>query len=116
MKYIVVGMIAAASWLVADSALAIDMPPLAKKNNCVACHAIDRKIVGPAWMDVSKRYKDATKYIYREKEYSLQEGLAMKVSRGGSGSWGTVPMPPNVPAVKEADIRELVQFILSIAK
>ena len=98
------------------SALAMDMPPLAKKNNCVACHAIDKKVVGPAWMDVSKKYKNATTYTYKGKEYPLFEGLVMKVSRGGSGNWGTVPMPGNAPAVKDDDIRTLVKFELSLAK
>lgn len=116
MKYVIVGMIALTVLVAADPALAIDMPPLAKKNNCVACHAIDKKIVGPAWMDVSKKYKEATKYTYRGSEYPLFDGLTMKVSRGGSGSWGAVPMPGNAPAVKDADIRELVQFILGLAK
>ncbi len=116
MKNFIVGIIATAVLMAAGSALATEMPPLAKKNNCVACHSIDKKIVGPAWMDVSKKYKEATKYTYRDKEYPLFEGLVMKVSRGGSGNWGTVPMPANAPAVKDADIRELVQFVLRLAK
>lgn len=116
MKSIVVCMIAAAGLMAASSTMATDMPPLAKKNNCVACHSVDKKIVGPAWMDVSKKYKGATTYTYKGKEYPLLEGLVMKVSRGGSGNWGTVPMPANAPAVKEADIRELVKFELSLAK
>ena len=116
MKKIIVNMFASAVLMAASSAMATDMPPLAKKNNCVACHSIDKKIVGPAWMDVSKKYKGATKYTYREREYPLFEGLVMKVSKGGSGNWGTVPMPANAPAVKEADIKELVQFILQLAK
>lgn len=116
MKSIVTSMIAAASLMVAGSATAIEMPPLAKKNNCTSCHAIDRKIVGPAWMDVSKKYKNATTYTYKGKEYPLLEGLIMKVSKGGSGNWGSMPMPANAPAVKDSDIRELVKFELSLAK
>lgn len=116
MKSIVVSMITAAGLMATGSAWATDMPPLAKKNNCVACHAIDHKVVGPAWMDVSKKYKNATTYTYKGKEYPLLEGLIMKVSHGGSGNWGSVPMPANSPAVKDADIRELVKFELSLAK
>ncbi len=116
MKSFFVRMAVVAGLMVIYSATATDMPKLAKKNNCVACHAIDKKIVGPAWMDVSKKYKNATTYTYRDKEYPLLEGLVLKVSRGGSGNWGTIPMPANAPAVKEADIRELVQFELSLAK
>jgi cytochrome c551/c552 len=115
MRFIAVSLIAAC-WIVAGSALAVDMPPLAKKNNCVACHAIDKRVVGPSWMDVSRMYKEVIKYTYHEKEYPLMEGLVMKVSRGGAGNWGTVPMPGNSPAVKDEDIRELVKFILSLAK
>jgi cytochrome c551/c552 len=109
-------MTVAAGMAIANNAMATDMPALAKKNNCVACHSVDKKIVGPAWMDVSKKYKDATTYTYKGKEYPLFEGLVMKVSKGGSGNWGSVPMPANAPAVKDADIRELVKFELSLAK
>lgn len=116
MKSVVASVIAVAGLLVAGSTMAIDMPPLAKKSNCTSCHSIDKKIVGPAWMDVSKKYKNATTYNYKGKEYPLLEGLVMKVSKGGSGNWGSMPMPANSPAVKEADIRELVTFELSLAK
>ncbi len=116
MRSIFVCMTVAAGMAIANNAMATDMPALAKKNNCVACHSVDKKIVGPAWMDVSKKYKDATTYTYKGKEYPLFEGLVMKVSKGGSGNWGSVPMPANAPAVKDADIRELVKFELSLAK
>ena len=56
MRYITAG-IALAGLMVAGSEMAADMPELAKKNGCVACHAIDRKVMGPAWMEVSKKYK-----------------------------------------------------------
>lgn len=109
-------MIAGSAMVIAGSAIAIEMPDLAKKHSCTACHAIDKKTVGPAWMDVSKKYKDASKYTYNGKEYGLEEGLIIKVSKGGSGNWGTMPMPANAPAVKAADIKELVQFVLRLAK
>jgi cytochrome c len=116
MKIIFASMTVFIVWMMTSPAMAIDMPPLAKKNNCVACHAIDHKIVGPAWMDVSKRYKNETTYTYRGTQYPLFEGLVMKVSRGGSGNWGAMPMPGNAPAVKDEDIRELVKFVLGLAK
>jgi cytochrome c len=116
MKFTFASLAVAAILMTASSAKAIDMPALAKKNNCVACHAIDHKVVGPAWMDVSRKYKNATTYTYRGKEYPLFEGLVMKVSRGGSGNWGSMPMPGNSPAVKDADIRQLVKFVLNLAK
>ncbi|OIR13960.1 cytochrome c-551 precursor [mine drainage metagenome] len=125
MKSIIVSMTVVAGMMVAGSAMAVDMPPLAKKNNCVACHAIDHKVVGPAWMDVSKKYKGATKYKYSNngsnapdaKEYPLVEGLMMKVSKGGHGNWGSAAMVPNDPAgTKQGEIKELVEFVLGLAK
>lgn len=93
------------------------MPQLAKKNNCTACHSIDKKIVGPAWKDVALKYKGAAKFEYDGKEYPLEEGLVMKVSLGGSGHWSSMPMPANDPSgAKKADITELVRFILGLAK
>ncbi|MBI5919059.1 MAG: c-type cytochrome [Nitrosomonadales bacterium] len=117
MKSIIASMIAAAGLMAAGSALATDMPELAKKSNCTACHSIDKKVVGPAWKDVGAKYKGAAKFTYNGKEYGLEEGLVMKVSKGGSGNWGSMPMPANDPSGnKQADIKQLVQFILGLAK
>lgn len=91
------------------------MPQLAQKNNCTACHAIDKQIVGPAWADVAKRYKGQTRYSYMGKEYELKEGLMMKVSQGGMGNWGTVAMPASDPArTPRADIGQLIDFVLAL--
>lgn len=108
MKSIIVSMTVAAGLMIAGSAMATDMPAVAKKNNCTACHAIDKKVVGPAWMEVAKKYKgDAT----------AEAKLITKVSKGGSGAWGSMPMPANDAAgKKQADMKELVQFILGLAK
>ncbi len=108
MKSILVSIAVAAGLMIAGSAMATDMPVLAKKNNCTACHAIDKKVVGPAWMDVAKKYKgDAT----------AEAKLITKVSKGGSGVWGSMPMPANDAAGKKQDqVKELVQFILGLAK
>jgi cytochrome c len=125
MKSIIVSMFAAAGLMVAGSAFAVDMPDLAKKNGCTACHAIDKKVVGPAWMDVSKKYKGAKTYKYSNtgsaspdaKEYPLEEGLMMKVSKGGHGNWGAVPMIANDPSgAKQDQIKQLVEFVLGLAK
>ncbi len=116
MKSILVGILATAGLTVASATLAADMPLLARKSNCSACHSIDKKMVGPAWMDISMKYKNATSYTFNGKKYPLQEGLIMKVSRGGSGNWGTMPMPANAPAIKETDIKALVIFVLGLAK
>ncbi|MFZ5524902.1 MAG: c-type cytochrome [Pseudomonadota bacterium] len=107
MKSIITGM-AIAGLLVAGSAMAAEMPALAKKMNCTACHAIDKKIVGPAWQDVANKYKG---------DASAAEKLQVKVSKGGSGNWGTMPMPANDAAgTKQAEIKELVAFVLGLAK
>ena len=108
MKSILVSMIAAAGLMVAGGALAAEMPALAKKHNCTACHAIDKKVVGPSWEDVAKKYKGDAK---------AEANLLTKVSKGGSGVWGTMPMPANDAAgTKQDDMKELVKFIMSLAK
>lgn len=95
----------------------LGMPAVAKRHNCPACHSITKKIVGPAWMNVSIKYKGVEKFEYNGKEYPLVEGLMMKVSQGGSGHWGSMPMPANdYKGVMQADIRELVLFVLGLAK
>jgi len=76
---------------------------LATKYNCLACHAVDKKLVGPAYQDVAKKYKG---------DKSAAEKLAGKVKGGGSGVWGAIPMPPN--NVPDADIKTLVDWILSL--
>ena len=102
-----------------------EMPELAKKNGCTACHKIDKKLIGPAWMDVSKKYKGAKEYAFSPKgsaapdakTYPLVEGLMMKVSKGGTGNWGTAAMIANDPTGKKQDqIKELVEFVLGLAK
>jgi cytochrome c551/c552 len=117
MKSIIVSIVATAGLMLAGGVMAEDMPALAKKNNCTACHSVDKKVVGPAWMDVSKKYKGAANFEYNGKQYPLMEGLMMKVSKGGSGHWGSMPMPANdASGTKQSEIKELVTFILGLAK
>ena len=94
-------MVAAAGVLAAPVAQADEA--LLKKHNCVACHQIDKKVVGPAYKDVAKKYKG---------QKGIAVTLAEKVKKGGQGAWGPVPMPPN-PQVPDADIKKMVEFILS---
>ena len=77
---------------------------LAKKHNCLACHQVDKKNVGPAYKDIAKKYKGQ----------NVAATLAAKVKKGGSGVWGPVPMAPN-PAVPDADIKKLVDWILKLS-
>jgi cytochrome c len=120
MRSIVVSMVATIPMMVGSAMAAeipAEMPVLAKKNNCTDCHAIDKKIVGPSWLDVARKYKGVAEFEYKGKKYPLQEGLIMKVSKGGAGNWGPMPMPINDPSgAKQADIKELVQFVLGLAK
>lgn len=106
MKSIIVSIIAAAGLMAAGSALAVDMPELAKKNSCVACHAIDKKLVGPAWQAVADKYKG---------DAGAKAKLVPKMIKGGSGSFGAMPMPAN-PKLSEADAGTLVDFVLGLAK
>ena len=91
----------AASALVSGAAMA--SADLAKAKNCVACHAVANKVVGPAYKDVAAKYagqKDA------------EDKLTQKVLKGGSGVWGAIPMPAN-GQVNEAEARILVKWVLS---
>ena len=76
---------------------------LAKKHNCLACHTVDKKSVGPAYKDIAKKYKGQ----------NVAAKLEEKVKKGGQGVWGPVPMPPN-PAVPDGDIKTLVDWILKM--
>jgi cytochrome c len=79
---------------------------LAQNNGCFTCHAVDKKIIGPAWIDVATKYRDDVK---------AEAWLVSKVSKGGNGVWGhEVAMPPFSPYMQETDIRTLVQFILTL--
>jgi len=77
---------------------------LLKKNNCTACHAIDKKLVGPAYKDVAKKYAG---------DAGAAKMLAEKVKKGGKGTWGQVPMPPN-PQVSDADIDAMITYVLQL--
>jgi len=113
---LIIGIAISASLVAVDSAAA-NMPQLARELNCTACHAIDYRMAGPAWKDIAARYKGVTVFNYRGKNYSLVEGLVMKVSMGGSGNWGSAPMPANDPSgSKKAEIAQLVRFMLGLAK
>ena len=85
-------------------ALAADELALAQKSGCTACHAVDKKVVGPAYKDVSAKYKG---------DKAAAAKLEEKVKKGGVGVWGQIPMPPNTQ-VSDADTKKLVAWILSL--
>jgi cytochrome c len=105
MKTMVLTLAATAGLLAAGVANAQANPEdLAKKNMCLSCHAVDKKLVGPAYKEVAAKYKgDAT----------AEGKLIEKVKKGGSGVWGQIPMPPN-STVKDDDIKTLVKWILAM--
>jgi len=76
---------------------------LAKKHACFACHAVDKKLVGPSYKDVAAKYRG---------DKGAEAKLFDKVKKGGTGVWGQIPMPPNA-AVPDADLKALVKWIMS---
>jgi cytochrome c len=98
MKVLVLALVGAAFAIPAQADEA-----LAKKHNCLACHTVDKKLVGPSYKDIAKKYKGQ----------SVAAQLEQKVKKGGQGVWGPVPMPPNA-AVPDADIKKLVDWILKL--
>lgn len=79
---------------------------IAQKNACVACHAVDKKLLGPAYQEVAKKYAG-------QKDAAAQ--LAVSIKKGGSGKWGAVPMPAQA-ALSDADAQALATWILGGAK
>ena len=100
MKAVYVAMMAAAGIVMAGQAQADE--DLAKSKNCMACHAIDKKLVGPAYKDVAAKYKGDAK---------APAMLAEKIKAGGKGVWGQIPMPPNNVTPEEA--AKLAAWVLS---
>ena len=96
------GVLVAASAVIAVPAQADEA--LAKKHNCLACHQVDKKAVGPAYKEIARKYKG---------QAGADAMLAEKVKKGGSGVFGPIPMPPNA-AVPDADVKKLVDWILKM--
>lgn len=77
---------------------------LATSKNCMACHAVDKKLVGPAYKDVAAKYSN---------DKTAVDKLAAKIIKGGSGVWGAIPMPANAQ-VNEAEAKKLAAWVLSL--
>lgn len=108
MKALLLTIAAAGSMLAASQSYAVDAAAakaLAQKSGCLACHSVDQKVLGPAYKDVAAKYKG---------DKTAEAKLVEKVKKGGSGVWGPMPMPPNSPQVKDADIKTVVEWILSL--
>ncbi|GGX02369.1 c-type cytochrome [Undibacterium macrobrachii] len=94
----------AASVMMLASGSAMANADLAKSKNCMSCHSVDAKILGPSFKDVAKKYAG---------DKAAEGKLAAKVIKGGSGVWGAIPMPANAQ-VSEAEAKTLVKWILSL--
>lgn len=84
--------------------LAAANPELAKEKNCLSCHSTDKKVIGPAYKDVAAKYVG---------QVGIEDRLTKKVLSGGSGVWGSMPMPANIQ-VTEAEARTLVKWVLQL--
>ena len=111
------------------AAAATEMPELAKASGCTNCHAIDKKVIGPAWMDVSKFYNGKLAKTPTGKDVKeatggqpVEQFLIQKVSKGGHGNWSNAPMIANdnvfnqPSEAKQASIKQLVEFVLALSK
>jgi cytochrome c len=94
----------AALLLLSGAASADDAQALAQKNACMSCHGVDKKIVGPAFKEVAKKYAG---------DKTAKDKLVAKVKTGGKGVWGQIPMPPNT-GVKKEDAEKIVEWVLSL--
>ncbi len=103
MKAFVIMVVTASALMMGGQAAANEA--LAKQSGCLACHGIDKKVLGPGLKDIAAKYKG---------DKSAQAKLVNKVKVGGSGVWGPMPMPANSPQVKDADIQTIVKWILSL--
>ena len=107
MKIVVTLLAATAAATLAAGVHAADVKAaeaLAQASGCLACHTLDKKLVGPGFKEIAERYR---------KDKGAEANLVEKVKSGGKGVWGDIPMPPNAH-VKDADIKTLVRWILSI--
>ena len=102
MKAVYVALMAAGAVFAGQAHAQADAEALAKSKNCMSCHAVDKKLVGPAYKDVAAKYKG---------DKAAVATLAAKIKAGGSGVWGQVPMPPNNVTPEEAT--KLATWVLS---
>lgn len=98
-----VSIVGSAIGLMSLPAMADSGADLAKKNNCMSCHGVDKKIVGPAFKDIAKKYKGNAGAVAM---------LTAKVRDGGKGVWGPIPMSPN-KGINDADLKTMVEYVLA---
>lgn len=106
MKSSILSMVATASLIISGVSLAADMPAAAKAK-CNACHAVDKKVVGPSYMDISAKYKG---------DADAAGKIAANVTKGGSFGWKLGMMPPKGMGANEAEIKAMSEYIAGLAK
>lgn len=104
MKSIFISMTVAAGLMAAGSAMATDMPAVGK-TRCGACHAIDKKMVGPAWNDVAKKYNG---------DPNAASKIAANITKGGEFGWKMSKMPPKGMGATDTEIKSLAEFIAGL--
>lgn len=97
-------LIAAAAALALSAGAASADQALAQKSACMSCHQVGKKVVGPAFKDVAKKYKGDPK---------AAEHIVSVIKKGGKGNWGNIPMPPH-PQVSDANAKKLADWVLSL--
>jgi len=106
MKNSIFGMMAVASLIFAGSAMAGD-PPAAAKGKCGGCHAVDKKMVGPSYMDIAAKYKGDADAVGK---------LTANITKGGMLGWKIAAMPPRGLNASDAEIKEIAEYIAGLAK
>lgn len=106
MKSVITGLFVAASLTVAGTAVAANMPSVAKAK-CNMCHALDKKVVGPSFMDISNKYKGDPEAVAK---------LEANITKGGSFGWKYTNMPPRGMGASNAEIKEMAEYIAGLAK
>ena len=101
MKHILVAFATLAAGVIVSTPALADLQ-LATAKNCMACHAVDKKLVGPSYKDIAAKYADQKDAV---------DKLVVKVMKGGSGVWGPIPMPANAQ-VNADEAKKLVTWIL----
>lgn len=106
MKSSILSAVATASLIISGAALAADMPSVAK-SKCSMCHAVDKKVVGPSFMDISKKYKG---------DHDAAAKIAANITKGGAFGWKLSNMPPRGMGATDAEIKAMSGYIAGLAK
>jgi len=96
-----------ASINITSASEASDGREIAKKNLCLGCHAETKKVVGPAFIEVAKRYDNSP---------ATFKYLSSKIKEGGVGAWGAIPMPANKNNISDQEVKQVIQWILTLQK